>query len=416
MNYALAFACVLAIAIYAQCMKLYDAKHAKAFNRWHLAAFVASVLSLLLALRSPLERLADASFFYHMAQHMVLVYVAAPLVLLSAPMMLLLGACKPAYARRTARLLRSPAWRIMTFPVFAWLFFTAVLWGTHLSGLYEAALERPGSHLLEHALFFGSALLFWQSIIHIGPVAWPMNFPLRIVYVFTAMPQSAFLGLALYQTRHVLYPHYVRTQGSVAAALSDQHNGGALMWIAGGLLLFTVFMLVAASWGYHERRLGEVLDVQSERFRSAALTVGIAGLLFAAAVMPVSAASGITAGRMLYTIHCSACHAASLQGTARGPSLRAESRAGVDFWLSTGRMPASVPYIQDVHKRSILGPRQIKELTDFVMSRSGGSNTLPSVEDSGDLAHGRALFMANCAACHGATASGGAVGYGWIAP
>ena len=156
-----------------------------------------------------------------MAQHMLLVYVAAPLFLLSAPMMLLLGSLDLARARRLGRFLHSPFWRSLTFPVFTWLFFMAVMWGAHFSPLYELALAYPAVHILEHALFLTSAILFWQAIIHIGPVSWPMNFPLRVVYVFLAMPQGAFLGLALYQTRMALYPHYVVTHGgSVAAALA----------------------------------------------------------------------------------------------------------------------------------------------------------------------------------------------------
>ncbi len=402
MNLALAVGLLTALSVYAHLVMRYNSRHAKPFNRWFVAAFVVSGASLFVALGTPLETWADASFLYHMTQHMILVYVAAPLILLSAPIALLLGACNTVYARRWARLLRSVPWRILTFPLCAWIFFMAVMWGAHLSALYETALERPPVHLVEHALFFGSALLFWQSVIHIGPVSWPMNFPLRIVYVLTAMPPSAFLGLALYQTRHVLYQHYIGTQGSVAAALWDQQNGSALMWIAGGLLLFIVFMVLAAMWGYHERRIGArgVLVV----------------LALVAVAMPMGAGANVDEGRKLFAIHCSACHGANMEGSARAPKLTSASRASVDFWLSTGRMPASVPHIQDMHERSLFDALQINQITDFVMSHSRGSQVLPHVDTSGNLGRGRTLFMGNCAACHGATGAGSAIGYGWIAP
>ncbi len=265
MNVSLAAMLALALAVYVRLTVRYNARHTHPLSRWYLAAFAGAITTLWLALQPPLEPLVDASFLYHMTQHMLLIYVAAPLLLLSAPVMLVLGALTPEPARRAGRLLRSPVMRFMTFPVFTWLFFTAVMWGTHLSGLYQAALEHSVIHFFEHGLFLFAALLFWQAIIHIGPVSWPMNFSLRIVYVFLAMPQSAFLGLALFQSGYVLYPHYVATQGSVAQALADQRNGGALMWIAGGLLLFIIFMIAAAMWGYHERRLGERLDAQLDR-------------------------------------------------------------------------------------------------------------------------------------------------------
>jgi ubiquinol-cytochrome c reductase cytochrome c subunit len=353
-----------------------------------------------------------------MAQHMLLVYVAAPLFLLSAPMMLLLGSLDLTKARRLGRFLSGPFWRFLTFPVFTWLFFMAVMWGAHFSPLYELALTYPAVHILEHALFLTSAVLFWQAIIHIGPVSWPMNFPLRIVYVFLAMPQGAFLGLALYQTRVALYSHYVASHGgSAAAALADQHAGAALMWIAGGLLLFVVFMAVVAMWGRYERRLGEQLDAQFDaQLRSGAISAIALGLaLFALGARPGVAAT-LDQGRSLYQIHCSSCHGANLQGSANAPSLRDVSLDAIDFYLTTGRMPTSVLSGQNQHRTPIFSPAEIDALIAFVMSRSHGSRVVPLVDNAGNLARGRALFIANCAACHGATATGGSVGYGWIAP
>ncbi|HEY5313416.1 MAG TPA: cytochrome c oxidase assembly protein, partial [Pirellulales bacterium] len=338
MNGAVLTLLLLAAALYGWLVHRYDAKHARRLDRWHVAAFGATMAVLYFALEPPLEPLADGSFLAHMAQHMLLVYVAAPLFLLSAPMMLVLGSLDLAHARTVGRLLSTPLWRFVTFPVFTWLFFMAVMWGAHFSPLYELALTYPAVHVLEHALFLTSAILFWQAIIHIGPVSWPMNFPLRIVYVFLAMPQGAFLGLALYQSHFVLYPHYVATHGgSAAAALADQHAGGALMWIVGGLLLFVLFMFVVAMWGRSEQRLGERLDA---RLESPLQSGSILGTIFALALFGWCTRSGLAAtqdqGQMLYQIHCSSCHGASLEGSANAPSLRNVSTDAVDFYLTTG--------------------------------------------------------------------------------
>ena len=417
MNYAVLLLLLLAIALFVWLVRSYDEKRANRFNRWHVVAFGAMIAMLYLALEPPLDRLADDSFLAHMAQHMLLVYVVAPLFLLSAPMMLLLGSLDLAKARRLGRFLRGPFWRALTFPVFTWLFFMAVMWGAHFSALYELSLTDPVVHVAEHALFLTAAILFWQAIIHIGPVSWPVNFPLRVVYVFLAMPQGAFLGLALYQTRMALYPRYVMTHGgSTAAALADQHAGGALMWIGGGLLLFVIFMVMVAMWGRYERRLGERLDSRLD----ARVRNGTAfGMAFALALLGLSAQAAATTldpGQTLYQIHCSSCHGASLQGSANAPSLRNVSIDAVQFYLTTGRMPAIAPSEQNQHRTPILSPAQIDALVAFVMSRSHGSTALPFVDNTGNLARGRALFMANCSACHGATAQGGSVGYGWIAP
>jgi ubiquinol-cytochrome c reductase cytochrome c subunit len=417
MNYTVLLLLLLAMVLYVWLVSRYDARRIHRLNRWHVAAFGAMIAVLYLALEPPLEPLADGSFVAHMAQHILLVYVAAPLFLLSAPMMLVLGSLDLAKARRLGRFLRGPLWRSLTFPVFTWLFFMAVMWGAHFSALYQLALTYPAVHILEHALFLFSAILFWQAIIHIGPVSWTMNFPLRVVYVFLAMPQGAFLGLALYQTRMTLYPHYVVThRGSAAAALADQHAGGALMWIVGGLLLFVVFMVVVAMWGHHERRLGEQLDAQRDARLGCASVLGLA---LALALFPVSARAGATAldqGERLYQIHCSSCHGATLAGSASAPDLRDVSTDAVEFYLTTGRMPAIGPSEENQHRTPLFAPAQIDALVAFVMSRSRGSTVLPFVDNTGNLVRGRALFIANCSACHGAMAQGGSVGYGWTAP
>jgi ubiquinol-cytochrome c reductase cytochrome c subunit len=415
MNYVLPALLAASLAIYLRLVRKYDGRRAQPFDRRHVAAFAAMLAVLFAALEPPLEPLSDGSFLYHMAQHLLLIYVAAPLFLLSAPIALLLGSVGTPNAHRIATLLTSRPWRFLTFPVFAWSFFTVVMWGAHFSPLYELALTNPAVHVFEHALFFGSAILFWQAIVHIGPVAWPMNFPLRIVYVFSAMPQSAFLGLALYQSKFVLYPHYLATQGSFAQALADQRAGGALMWILGGLLLFAVFMMVAAAWGRYERRLGERLDAQLDARKIALLAATICALTILGPAR-CRAASAPSAGRDLFAVHCSSCHGVHLEGSANGPNLRAVSRMTVEFYLTTGRMPASVPGIQNVAGTPRLSPAAIDALVGFVMSRSRGSNAEVRVDNTGNLQRGRALFIANCSACHGATGKGGAVGYGWLAP
>jgi ubiquinol-cytochrome c reductase cytochrome c subunit len=188
------------------------------------------------------------------------------------------------------------------------------------------------------------------------------------------------------------------------------------MWIVGGQLLFAIFMLLVAMWGRHERRLCEQLDAQFDaRLRSGS----VLGVAFALAVLGLGAqpeAARLDQGRNLYQIHCSSCHGANLEGTTSAPSLQNVSVNAVEFYLTTGRMPAIVSFEQNQHHTPIFSPAQIDALVAFVMARSHGSTVLPLVDNTGNLAHGRALFIANCSACHGATAQGGSVGYGWVAP
>lgn len=220
------------------------------------ALYALGLAALAGALLGPLDALADDALSWHMVQHLVLVGLAAPLLLLGAPLRLALAALPPRPAAGLARALASPALRVLTHPACAWLQFAAVLYGTHFSPLYEAALENEGVHALEHALYLSSALLFWQPLLAVAPAPHAPAHPVRILALFLALPMSAFLGFAFYVTQRVLYPHYAAHPG----ALADQTAAGAVMWIAGGGPLFAALLWCVADWGARERRLGALDD------------------------------------------------------------------------------------------------------------------------------------------------------------
>ncbi|MFN2528015.1 MAG: cytochrome c oxidase assembly protein [Candidatus Baltobacteraceae bacterium] len=214
--------------------------------------FLLGSLVLMAALGPPLDSLSERSFTFHMTQHIGLTMIAPPLLLLGAPLLYILGTLPRRLARSFSRMLRS--WPITTVfsPVTAWLLFVAVMWISHFSPLYNSALEDWRVHLFEHALYFWTAIFFWSAVVQTGFIPYRLSFPARMLFVFLAIPQGAFLGLALYQTRYVLFAHYANGQ-TLAATLADQHNGGAVMWIAGGMTFFTAFMLTAGMWAVREQ-------------------------------------------------------------------------------------------------------------------------------------------------------------------
>jgi putative membrane protein len=89
-------------------------------------------------------------------------------------------------------------------PAVAWLQFTAVLYVTHFSPLYELALENDGEHAMLHALYLGSAPLFWTPILAVAPAPHAPSHPVRLLALFLAIPMMAFLGFAFYVTNHAL--------------------------------------------------------------------------------------------------------------------------------------------------------------------------------------------------------------------
>lgn len=230
---------------------------------WRAWLFVGGLAALALALLSPVEAYEGSLFSVHMVQHMLLELVAAPLLLAGAPITLVLRAAGPRLRRGLLRVLHSLPMRVLSFPLLAWLLFAAVNWGWHFSTLYNDALENPALHYLQHASFLAAALLFWWPIIGADPAPWRLPHPVRLFYLFLAMPQNSFLGVALMNAGAVLYPHYLtnlRTWGPTP--LDDQVLGGILMWVVGDVAFLAGMALVVALWVREEDRRTARLDAR----------------------------------------------------------------------------------------------------------------------------------------------------------
>jgi putative copper resistance protein D len=229
-------------------------------RRW---LFLGGLAAVLLALVSPIDTYEGALFSVHMAQHMLLELVAAPLLVLGAPITLALRATSGTARRAILSVLHSVPLRWLTFPLVTWVLFAGVNWGWHFSPLYNVALESPLVHYAEHASFTVAALLFWWPAIGPDPQAWRMPHPVKLLYLFLAMPQNSFLGVALLSTGSVLYSHYLtnlRTWGP--SPLDDQHLGGTLMWVFGDVVFLAAMLGVVAAWMRFEDRRTARLDAQ----------------------------------------------------------------------------------------------------------------------------------------------------------
>ncbi|HZZ64545.1 MAG TPA: cytochrome c oxidase assembly protein [Candidatus Baltobacteraceae bacterium] len=250
---------VLAIGTYLYAVRLYRLRFPdRSFSPWRVAAFCAGTLIIAAALSPPLDVLADRRFSMHMVQHIALTLVGPPLLLLGAPLLLLVAVPPARLARRVTSFAHSGFGQALFAPLTGWIVFVAVLWAAHFSPLYQTALESPPVHVLEHVLFLTAAFLFWGAIVQIGFVPRAVPFPARMLYVFLTIPQGAFLGLAIYASRGVMYPHYAQTL-SPGFALADQQNAGAVMWIAGGLFMFIAFMCTGAAWAASERMTTDLM-------------------------------------------------------------------------------------------------------------------------------------------------------------
>ena len=204
---------------------------------WRLGAFMAGLFSLWAAVGSPLAVLDHQLLTGHMVQHLLLMTVAAPLILMGAPVITLGYALPQRFVPIVLRPLpRCPPvhWigRIVTHPVFCWLASTAAVIGWHIPALFALGMRSEGWHAIEHASFLAAGLLFWWPVIQPWPTLanWP-RWGIPLYLFLAALPCDALSAFLTFCNR-VVYPHYLSTHRLFdISPLGDQECAGALMWV-----------------------------------------------------------------------------------------------------------------------------------------------------------------------------------------
>jgi putative copper resistance protein D len=264
---------VLAFGLYLLAVRRVDRAHpAHPVPRRRIAAWSAGLAVVALALFSVVDVYADELFTVHMVQHLLLTMVAPPLLLQGAPITLLLRSASAEHRQRwILPVLESRAVVAITHPVVGWVGFALVMWGSHFSPLFDAALADDGIHAAEHALFLTAGLLFWLPVGGIDPNPHRMGHAARVGYMLLGLPQNSFLGLAIFSAPTVLYAHYaalVRAWGPTP--LQDQQLAGGVMWAAGDVLFLVPLLAVVAAWFRSEEEKGRLHDERLDRERTRA--------------------------------------------------------------------------------------------------------------------------------------------------
>ena len=224
------------------------------FQGWRLLVFTAGLTTLWLAIASPLDAFSGLLLSAHMVQHLLLMSVAPPLILLGAPLLPLLRGLPRKFARDgvgpflTWSALRN-AGNMVTHPVKCWLVMAVTLCAWHVPAAFDLALRSPAWHKVEHACFLGAFLLFWWPIVRPFPSRpqWPLwSVPF---YLLAADLLNTALSAILTFSEHVLYPTYLsapRLFGTTA--LSDQSCAGVIMWVPGSLVFLIPAALIAVQY------------------------------------------------------------------------------------------------------------------------------------------------------------------------
>jgi putative membrane protein len=161
--------------------------------RWRrTASFVAGTAVLAAAPLTPSGTLAG-----HMVEHSLIIGVAAPLLVLGAPVALLMRVLPPRARDVGVAVLRSRAARLLAHPAVTWSLFVGVQWAFHLTPLIEASETRPVLHAFEHVAFLGAGILFWLPVLGSNPVPRRLGGAERTLYLFFAVPAVDIAGAAL---------------------------------------------------------------------------------------------------------------------------------------------------------------------------------------------------------------------------
>jgi cytochrome c oxidase assembly factor CtaG len=225
---------------------------------WQAAAFAGGLLTLGIALLSPLAWLSGILFSAHMTQHEMLMLVSAPLLVFAQPILAALWAAprrwRESWSNWTGRPGTVTAWRHLTSPLAVFLIHGLALWIWHAPVLFEAALDHEGIHALQHLSFTLTAALFWWGMVHgrYGRIAYGA----AVVYVFLTAVHSSVLGALLTVAPSVWIPSYAGAAASWPVnPLEDQQLAGLLMWIPSGVILIVFGLALFAAWlGESDRR------------------------------------------------------------------------------------------------------------------------------------------------------------------
>jgi putative membrane protein len=207
-------------------------------QRQRLAAWTGGVAIIVVASSPWMERLAEESFTGHMVQHLLVIVAAAPLLVIARPVQTM---------RRAGWLPTLPAGRRLGalwrrwIPVVGPLLFVTVLFVTHLTTIYDRALDDRLLHEIEHGAYLLGAVLTWAAVLGAGQAPAPA----RVGAVFGLGAGGALLGMILLSATEPLIPTYEARLG-FDRALTDQRAAAALMWVGG--MLTTVPLLLIAVW------------------------------------------------------------------------------------------------------------------------------------------------------------------------
>lgn len=215
-------------------------------SKKQIASYLSGVLVLLVALEGPIHELSDTYLFsVHMIQHMLLIYVAPPLLLLGIPDWLLRPIIRLPGVFPVARAITKPLPALIAFNVVFTLF--------HIPLYYNTIVTNEPLHIAAHLVFIVLAVITWWPVLSPLPELPRLHYALRMIYIFAQTFSGFVVGAFVTNAPSALYTVYAqapRTWG--LSPIDDQKVGGLIMWVIGGTYLLLVYSMVFFAWARAE--------------------------------------------------------------------------------------------------------------------------------------------------------------------
>jgi putative copper resistance protein D len=236
-------------------------------------SFLLGLLVVVVATQSGIGTYDGTLFWVHMIQHLLLIMVAPPLLILGQPVTLLMHASRNPLHTWVKRIVRSGPVAGLTWPVLGVTAYAATIVGTHLTSFMNLVESNQAVHDAEHVLYLVVGYLYFLPLLGREPIRWKVSYPLRLFLLFIAMPVDAFTGVVLGSENSLPFnPMEPRNWGP--SAVDDLHMGGAVMWIGGAAIMFVAIMVTFFEWTRETSPSGGMGWLESARRATLAERIG----------------------------------------------------------------------------------------------------------------------------------------------
>jgi len=210
------------------------------------ASFFAGLVTVDLALQSPVATLTGSYFEAHVVQHLLLMIIAPALLSMGAPMTLILQTSNRRTKTVWLRIFHSKGFAVLSHPLVVWVLYYGVMLAFFLTPLIGFAMNRMWLMDLINLGFLFGATLFWWPMIGLDPIPrWGASYPLRMVNLLIGVPLESFLAIALLSSRQTIAPMY---------SLSSTHAGAGVLWVLSELLTVAAVIPIYFQWMASEDR------------------------------------------------------------------------------------------------------------------------------------------------------------------